>query len=197
MSFFYHQQSYFSEKNGEIVVRKTFGRLKVLVSGYDQSSRYIADMWADALAHLPAGVNPKRVLLLGLGVGSVIPKILERFPEAHIKVIEWDPVMIELAKSFGTCPNDVAVGDAVEIVPALTDLYDLIIVDLFRGGVPEPRLSSDEMVSHLLHRMDPKGYVLLNPFKKQTLIALFQRQFATVAVWSFKMNALALFRRAE
>lgn len=85
----------------------------------------------------------KKTLLLGLGGGSV-PYILGREMnlETELTAVELDPVMIEIYRecSAGThrLPVITVNDDAMHFVQTCTDLFDLIIIDLFVDSrVPE------------------------------------------------------------
>ena len=54
-------------------------------------------MWRKAVRRVPSTARIESVLLLGLGGGSAINEVHTRFPIAQIAVLEWDPVMVNLA----------------------------------------------------------------------------------------------------
>lgn len=198
MTPLFYQRVVPSEKNGSITIRKIGPRIKVSVNGYEQGSAYVARVWHAALERVPENHPVKQVLLLGLGSGCSIPAILKRFPDAHVTAIEWDPAMVEVAKSLRLYPENAApeiiVGDATEIVPKMTRTFDLILVDLFTGGETEPRLASDELLAGIARALEPDGYLLLNLFQTMSLVSAFERQLSRWDVWTFKFNTLALFR---
>ena len=80
----------------------------------------------------------KRVLVLGLGAGS-IPGYLSRFlPDAVIDAVELDPGVIDVAKKyFGLRETEkvhLITGDARVYLNRHTEPYDLIFVDAFTGS---------------------------------------------------------------
>lgn len=187
-----------SEKNREITVRKVTGAPKVIVAGYEQSGAYATSLWKQALLRVPTDATIKQVLVLGLGGGSCLRDIRRRFKHAHVTVIEWDPAMVEIAKSLGALrskqPPEIIVGDAVEIVPKLNRKFDLILIDLFSGGETEPRLASDEMIAGLANALEYDGYLILNLFKSLALLPAFEKRLSRHASWRFQYNVVALFR---
>lgn len=198
MNILYDQQSFPSEKNGKIVVQSLLGRVRIFVDGYDQSSKYIAEMWNKALQYVPSEHPVKQALVLGLAGGNAIREIRRKFKGAHVTVVEWDPAMVELAKKLRFFSHrhmpEIITGDAAEVVPGMQRKFDLILVDLFHGETPEPRLASDEMISALSRVLEPDGYLLLNPFKTVSLIPAFEKFLTRYAAWHYRFNALALFR---
>ena len=86
--------------------------------------------------------KPKSVLHLGLGGGSIVRWMHREFPELHQTIIEINSGVIEAAYRFFGLPHDkrlsVICADATELVPTLTEKYDLIIQDAFGDyGTPE------------------------------------------------------------
>ena len=86
--------------------------------------------------------EPKSVLHLGLGGGSIVRWMHREFPELQQTIIEINSGVIEAAHRFFDLPRDkrlrVLCADATELVPTLTEKFDLIILDAFGDyGAPE------------------------------------------------------------
>jgi spermidine synthase len=86
--------------------------------------------------------EPKSVLHLGLGGGSIVRWMHREFPDLQQTIIEINSSVIEAAHRFFDLPRDtrlrVLCADAAELVPTLTDKFDLIILDAFGDyGAPE------------------------------------------------------------
>lgn len=84
--------------------------------------------------------SPRRVLVIGLGGGSLVKFLLYHFPRCKIDVIEYRRDVIEVAQQFFGVPVDeprlnIMLGDGYQHVSKLfyeTDLsYDLIMVDAY------------------------------------------------------------------
>jgi spermidine synthase len=78
----------------------------------------------------------KRVLILGLGGGSVIKTLREVFGyEGEIMAVDIDPVVIQIAKDeFGIIPDRrtrIECIDAGQYVKQTQEKFDLVIVDVF------------------------------------------------------------------
>lgn len=107
------------------------------------------------------------VLLLGLGAGSVVQSLRQKFNyQGFIQAVEWDSVLIDLAcQEFGICANPqlhIACADARDYLAADTKSYDLIIVDLFIDNqVPEQFLSR-EWAQQVEAHLNPEGGLILN-----------------------------------
>jgi spermidine synthase len=187
-----------SEKNGKIVVKRWFGNPEIEVDGYVQSGEYMRSLWSEALWRANSNPHVKSVLLLGLGCGSAIQVMQSRFPDCDITAVEWDPIMVALAsqlKLFSSSAKlKVLSGDAFVILPQITQRFDLVLIDLFRGDAPESRLSSQAMVCSIAQVITPPGQIILNAFKDCELIGAFARHLDFVRHWRFRNNHMALFQ---
>jgi spermidine synthase len=96
-----------------------------------------------ALAYPPAR-NPSapfRILMIGLGAGSISTYLGRAMPDAQIDVVELDPDVIAAGKKyFGLEENDkvhFVASDGRVYLTRHDDRYDLILLDAFRElGVP-------------------------------------------------------------
>lgn len=80
--------------------------------------------------------NVNSILLLGLGGGSVIETLLSDFKYSkHISAVDIDPVIIDIAvREFNLKENEtlkLICDDAGNFMRCNTQLFDLIIIDLF------------------------------------------------------------------
>ena len=108
----------------------------------------------------------KRVLVLGLGAGS-IPVYLQRFvPDATIDAVELDPGVIDVAKKyFGlreTGKFRLIPGDARMFLNRHTEPYDLIFVDAFTGSYIPFHLMTKEFYQLVRNRLSPHGVAAFN-----------------------------------
>ncbi len=91
---------------------------------------------AAALLFNPA---PQRVLLIGLGGGSLAKFLLHYLPECHIDAVEMRQAVVEVAHSHFKLPEDprlnVHIGDGGSFVRnAEKGAYDLLLIDAFLGN---------------------------------------------------------------
>ncbi len=108
----------------------------------------------------------KRVLILGLGGGS-IPVYLGRFlPNATIDTVELDPGVIDVAKKyFGireTGRSHLIGSDGRVFLNRHSELYDLIMVDAFTGGYIPFHLMTKEFYQLVRDRLAPHGAAAIN-----------------------------------
>lgn len=110
---------------------------------------------------------PRRVLLVGLGGGSLAKFIYHRFPQARVEAVEISPQVIAVARHYFFLPPDdarlqVTVGDGAEHLAGAEDAYDAIMVD---GYGPEEQAA--EVASLAFYRscrraLTPQGTLVVN-----------------------------------
>jgi len=117
----------------------------------------------------------KRVLVLGLGGGS-IPVYLHRFlPEATIDVVEIDPGIIAAAKKyFGlreTSRLHLIESDGRVFLNRHPEPYDVIMVDAYSGSYIPFHMMTKEFYQLVRSRVAPHGVAALNILPAEKLFA--------------------------
>jgi trans-aconitate methyltransferase len=198
MNWFYSTRYFDSEINGRIQVRRFLGTYTVKVHGEAQSSPYTDTMWRVAMRRITRHAHIKHVLLLGLGGASSLRALFQKFPHAHVTIVEWDPAMLELCRSLHLLKHPeqthVLIGDVRDIVPALSQKFDLIIFDLFSGNKISPTIIDAQSQQSIIQRLAPNGYYLVNFWlggKHEPEVAA---GFTTQDKWRFRINTFALYR---
>jgi len=150
---------------------------------------YYSLMFA-GFAHKP---NPKRILFIGLGGGTIPMAIHHYFPDVPIDNIELDPDVVEAAKKYFGFKEDnymkVYVRDGrVQARRLLRDKtkYDIIFVDAFRGGYIPYHLTTKEFMEIMRSLLNPEGIVVSNlrpgfesyHYHRRTFDAVFKKQYA-------------------
>ncbi len=188
-----------SEKNGTITVYPGFRNPVVEAGEFNQSCKYMADLWKYGIQHLPIKKNVARVLMLGLGGGSGVRSIEQYFPEAQLSVIEWDEAMVTIAKDLQLWKREpvIHVGDICDIMPTLTQTFEVILVDVFYGDQPEPRLLEQKTVEDLSQLVAEDGYVVMNLSRKPEFIAALEHALTLENILHFRNNTLAIFSQKK
>lgn len=111
----------------------------------------------------------ERVLILGMGGGSSIELLREKFKyKGKIVAVEIDPVIIDIAKTeFNIRPSamlKIECIDAAEYVNRKTRKFDLILVDVFIDDKIPGKLLSREFWKKLSGKTNPDGRILFNAF---------------------------------
>jgi spermidine synthase len=108
----------------------------------------------------------RRVLLLGVGAGSIAVYLHRFVPDAAIDAVELDPGVIEVAKKyFGlreTANFRLIAGDARMFLNRHNESYDLIFVDAFTGSYIPFHLMTKEFYQLVRSRLSPHGVAAFN-----------------------------------
>jgi len=109
---------------------------------------------------------PKRILMIGLGAGSISTYLGRAMPDAQIDVVELDPGVIAAGKDyFGLRETDrvrLIAGDGRVYLNRHKELYDLILLDAFRElGIPF-QLLTREFYGLVKEHLAPGGAMASN-----------------------------------
>ncbi len=110
--------------------------------------------------------EPRRILLIGLGGGS-LPKFCYRhLPDASITVLEIDPNVLALREEFQVPPDNerfrVVQGDGVGYIAKRAPREDVILVDACDGNGLSPTLSAPDLYANLRRRLAVSGVLVVN-----------------------------------
>jgi spermidine synthase len=109
---------------------------------------------------------PRKILMLGLGGGSISTYLGRFLPEAAITTVEIDPGVITAAKTyFGLRETErlrYRAGDGRVVLNRSSELYDLILLDAYRGGYVPFHLLTREFYTLVKQRLAPGGAAAFN-----------------------------------
>jgi len=110
--------------------------------------------------------QPRRILMIGLGGGSISSYLGRYLPEASIDTVEIDPGVVKAAKLYFGMKETPRVryleGDGRVFLNRRKETYDLILVDAFHGGYVPFHLLTKEFYTLLKARLSPGGAVAFN-----------------------------------
>ena len=119
--------------------------------------------------HLSA---PARVLVVGLGGGSLPSFIHAKFPLSNVRVVEIDAAMVRVAQDqFSFCPDErltVATSCGLEYVRSTEEMYDMIMLDVDSKDIssglscPPPTFLDPEYLRTVSSRLSKGGILVLN-----------------------------------
>jgi spermidine synthase len=124
-----------------------------------------------ALAGLALCEGPRRILVVGLG-GGTLPSFLRwHYPDAAIDVAEIDPDVVDVAKMFFGFREDrlmrVHVGDARQFIDNVRQpAYDVIFLDAFGAHSVPPHLATREFLQAVRRALMPSGVVVGNIWRR-------------------------------
>jgi spermidine synthase len=128
------------------------------------------------MASLLLNPEPTRVLILGLGGGTLPTALTELYPDATIDVVEIDPAVITVARDF----FDFKPNPKVKIFPQDArvfakraglrgELYDLILLDAFNGEYIPEHLMTREFLEEIRALMSEGAVLAANTFSVSQL----------------------------
>jgi len=110
--------------------------------------------------------QPRRVLMIGLGGGSMVKYIHRHVPSAQLTVVEISQAVIDLRHTFHIPADDerlqVVCADGAKFMVKPPCSYDLILVDGFTGvGIAEA-LCSRSFYTHCRKALTAEGLLVAN-----------------------------------
>jgi spermidine synthase len=110
---------------------------------------------------------PRRVLMVGLGGGSLAKFVYYRLPGAVTEVLEVNPQVVSIARRLFELPAAdarlaVRVCDAAQFIAAATGGFDAILVDGYDGESQVAELATPEFYGNCRRRLEPGGVLVVN-----------------------------------
>ena len=145
------------------------------------------------MAALLVEPNPKRILVVGLGGGTLPVAFYDLLPDATIDVVEIDPAVVAVAERY----FDFEANDRIQVhvrdgrvftkrAAARGDTYDLVILDAFNGDYIPEHMMTLEYLLETKRLLGSKGTLAANTFsisalyhhESETYRAAFDRFFS-------------------
>lgn len=137
------------------------------------------------MAGLFVNPEPQRILMIGLGGGTLPMALGTLLPQATIDSVEIDPAVLAVAQRFfgyrTGLRQRVTIGDGrafVEEAVAQGRQYDMVLLDAFDVDYIPPRLLTVEFFRKIHQLLAPGGVFVANSF---TLSRHYERESATYA----------------
>ncbi|HEY0943060.1 MAG TPA: fused MFS/spermidine synthase [Steroidobacter sp.] len=141
-----------------------------------QPERIVMNYPQMMLGALFAKPDPKSILIIGLG-GGTIPRALEEVvPDARIDVVEIDPAVVKVARRFFDLGNSSSVNvieadGRVQVKRALRQQqrYDIVMLDAFDHEYIPEHLLTREFLQEVKGLLTPSGVLAANTFSSSRL----------------------------
>lgn len=175
-----YQTIYISEANG--IRRMHAGSLLDRTSAMDLQDPHRHVYEYTAMMMLVSGYvdTPQKILVVGLGGGTVTRTLRRLYPDAEITNVEFDPVIVAVARQyFGYVEDDrmeLVVEDARLWLRGTKERFDIIVLDAYHGGYIPFHLTTREFLELIRERLEPGGAVCTNTWIDQDLA---ERESAT------------------
>ena len=151
---------------------------------------YTRDMVAGLLLRAPADW-PRRILLIGLGAGSLAKFLYRYLPDSRITVVEINPQVEFVARQYFRLPDDprrleIVIGCGAEYLLSGGPAFDYILCDGFDPEARAGALDTEPFYLASRARLTDNGLFCVNllnhdrrlPLSRSRLEAAFDRQTA-------------------
>jgi len=122
-----------------------------------------------ALTGLALCEGPRRILVVGLGGGSLPMFLRKHYPAAAIDVAEIDPGVVDVAKQFFGFREDefthAHVGDGRQFIENVRQGYDIIFLDAFGARDVPKHLTTQEFLLAVRRALVTSGVVVSNVWR--------------------------------
>lgn len=142
----------------------------------DDPQRLVFNYTKMLFSSLLVNPNPERILIVGLGGGTMSNSLHQLFPSATITNVEIDPAVIKVARSyFGFFENErvtsVVQDGRIFVKRAVLkkQQYDWIILDAFNGDYIPEHLLTKEFLQETKQLLSNNGVLSANTFSVSDL----------------------------
>lgn len=123
---------------------------------------------------MPVGLafvkKPERVLIVGLGGGTIPGFLHEHYPQARIDSVDIDPDVVDVAKKFFGFREDATmrayVADGRQFIEECEKPYDVIFLDAFGSDNIPYHLATREFLISVRRALAPRGVCVGNVWSR-------------------------------
>jgi spermidine synthase len=160
------------------VVTHPDGMVELLLDGSRQSAWYpdvperavygYVRGLLDGVGRAPlASKGTGRVVVIGLGGGTVCREVRRRWPAMEVHAVELDPMVVRAARRFFALDDGVQVhvGDGRAWLDEASGRWDLVVLDAASEDYVPPSLQTVECLQQVRRLLSHDGVVLANGWK--------------------------------
>ncbi|MES2605217.1 MAG: fused MFS/spermidine synthase, partial [Pseudomonadota bacterium] len=145
---------------------------------YDDHDKLVFPYAKMVLTSLLVQDNPSRILIIGLGGGTLVHTYNSLFPNAEIVVLEIDQAVVDVAEEyfdFKTTDKIKAVAEDgrlyIKRAGLRNEKFDLVILDAFNGDYIPEHLMTAEFLEETKKLLPANGMIVANTFSSSRLYA--------------------------
>jgi spermidine synthase len=158
------------------------------------------------MAFLLFNPRPRRIVLIGLGGGSLVKFCRHRLPATHFTAVEIDPDILALRELFLLPPDgpclQIVQADGAEYLAQAEKGIDVLMLDAFDKAGFAPALASREFLECARDRLSGSGQLVINLAGGkelyedliETVLQVFDHQVLLLPVPKDGNNVLLAFR---
>ena len=142
----------------------------------NERKRLVFDYTRMSFAGLLLNPSPQRILIIGLGGGSIPLTFSDLFPQATIDIVEIDEAVVKVAKEFfffEETPNmRVIVDDGRPFIKRAglrRETYDYVVLDAFSGDYIPEHMLTREFLQEVQEIMTEESVLVANTFSTSRL----------------------------
>jgi len=145
-----------------------------------------------AMTGLALCEGPRRVLVVGLGGGTIPMFLRKHYPQATIDAVEIDPEVVQVAKKFFGFREDsrmrVHTADGRRFIEQCRQPYDIIFLDAFGPDSIPRHLATVEFLQSVRRALTPRGLVAGNVWSRSTnrqydaMVRTYQEVFSELCI---------------
>ena len=164
-------KSYSSKINGELDINLVNGKKTLDTTKSNYSYGSLQKILQLGLSSIGFNNGIKRILVLGMGGGSIIETIRKDFKsDAFIELVDIDSDIISIAKTefginkFGNI--NIVNADASDYLNNCTEAFDLIIVDIFIINIVPLQFTESDFINQLICHLSSNGTIIYNTMRE-------------------------------
>ena len=124
---------------------------------------YYSNSYWDLFIPLPGLYAKPKILMIGLGGGTIARQISAFYESAEIEIVEINEGIAELATKYFPLPNaNIIISDGAAFVKEMRNAYDLIILDAFIGNSIPSKFMKSDFFSGAYAALKEKGILAVN-----------------------------------
>ncbi len=178
------------------------GQLKLITKGAVYSYGNLYYNFKDSFEKLEVAKRDiQSVLILGLGMGSIIQLLEQKFHlRANYDVVEIDPEVVALfekyRKEFMDSSCNVHVADAFDYMKVNHKKYDLVCMDIFSDKTVPVIFESEEYLLNLRNALNENGLLIYNrlaigsndQLKNESFFKIYNQVFLNASILKLDFN---------
>jgi spermidine synthase len=132
----------------------------------DEPDALVSAYTRKMMAFLLFNPNPKKIVMVGLGGGSLAKFCYRNLPNARISVVEIDDRVIALRGEFHVPADDqrfrIVCDDGARYISQSSELIDVVVVDAFDALGLAPTLADTDFYERAARRLSSNGILVMN-----------------------------------
>ena len=126
--------------------------------------RLLTGSYWDYFLPLPSLFENPKILIIGLGGGTIPYQMESLYSNASIDVIEIDEAIASMYKIFvgKNLRSNIILGDGIEYMESHGNMYDLVILDAYVDDNMPTEFFSDRMINAADSSLKEKGVLAIN-----------------------------------